>query len=57
VTTEDISIHLTLMMMNEKDIETSVYYVQLTRLIAREDFNKFTRREYTKTYIGKVKAG
>jgi hypothetical protein len=27
------------MMMTEMDIETSVYYVHLTRLIAREDFN------------------
>jgi hypothetical protein len=43
--------HLTLMMMTEMDIETSVYYVHLTRLIAREDFIKFTRRESTKTYI------
>jgi len=50
VTTEDTSIHLTLMMMTEMDIETSVYYVQLTRLIAREDYIKFTRRESTKTY-------
>jgi hypothetical protein len=32
---------LTLMMMTEMDIETSVYYVHLTRLIAREDFIKF----------------
>jgi hypothetical protein len=39
------------MMMTEMDIETSVYYVLLTRLIAREDFIKFTRRESTKTYI------
>jgi hypothetical protein len=37
--------------MTEMDIETSVYYVHLTRLIAREDFIKFTRRESTKTYI------
>jgi len=41
----------TLMMMTEMDIETSVYYVHLTQLIAREDFIKFTRRESTKTYI------
>jgi hypothetical protein len=41
---------LILMMMTEMDIETSVYYVHLTRLIAREDFIKFTRRESTKTY-------
>jgi hypothetical protein len=27
-------------MMTEMDIETSVYYVHLTRLIAREDFIK-----------------
>jgi hypothetical protein len=39
------------MMMTEMDIETSVYYVHLTRLIAREDYIKFTRRESTKTYI------
>jgi hypothetical protein len=39
------------MMMTEMDIETSVYNVHLTRLIAREDFIKFTRRESTKTYI------
>jgi hypothetical protein len=38
------------MMMTEMDIETSVYYVNLTGLIAREDFIKFTRREITKTY-------
>jgi hypothetical protein len=38
------------MMMTEMDIETSVYNVHLTRLIAREDFIKFTRRESTKTY-------
>jgi hypothetical protein len=37
--------------LTEMDIETSVYYVHLTRLIAREDFIKFTRRESTKTYI------
>jgi hypothetical protein len=41
---------MTLMVMTEMDIETSVYYVHLTRLIAREDFIKFTRRESTKTY-------
>jgi hypothetical protein len=39
-----------MMMMTEMDIETSVYYVHLTRLIAREDFIKFIRRESTKTY-------
>jgi hypothetical protein len=38
-------------MMTEMDIETSVYNVHLTRLIAREDFIKFTRRESTKTHI------
>jgi len=27
-----------------------VYYVHLTRLIAREDFIKFTRHKSTKTY-------
>jgi len=37
--------------MTEMDIETSVYNVHLTRLIAREDFIKFARRESTKTYI------
>jgi hypothetical protein len=40
-------------MMAEMDIETSVHYVHLTRLIAREDYIKFTRRESTKTYIGR----
>jgi hypothetical protein len=39
------------MMMTEMDIETSVYNVHLTRLIAREDFIKFTRRESTKTHM------
>jgi hypothetical protein len=39
------------MMMTEMDIESSVYYVHLTQLIAREDFIKFIRRESTKTYI------
>jgi hypothetical protein len=39
------------MMMTEMDIETSVHYVQLTRLIAREDYIKFARRESTKTYV------
>jgi hypothetical protein len=29
------------MMMTEMDIETSVYNVHLTRLIAREDFIKY----------------
>jgi hypothetical protein len=38
-------------MMTEMDIETLVYYDHLTRLIARENFIKFTRRESTKTYI------
>jgi hypothetical protein len=33
----------TLMMMTEMDIETSVYYVHLTRLIVREDYIKTTR--------------
>jgi hypothetical protein len=28
-------------MMTEMDIETSVYYVHLTRLVAREDFIKY----------------
>jgi hypothetical protein len=41
-------------MMTEMDIETSVYNVHLTRLIAREDFIKFTRRESTKTYTIKI---
>jgi hypothetical protein len=40
-----------MMMMTETDIETSVYYVHLTRLMARGNFIKFTRRESTKTYI------
>jgi hypothetical protein len=43
-----------MMMTTEMDIETSVYYVHLTRLIAREDFIKFTRRESTKIYIGYI---
>jgi len=38
-------------MMTEMDIVTSVYFVNLTRLIARKDFIKFTRRENTMTYI------
>jgi len=42
------------MMMTEMDIETSVYYVHLTRLIAREDYIKFTRRESTKTYMHRL---
>jgi len=37
-------------MMTEMDIKTSVYNVHLTRLIAREDFIKSTRRKSTKTY-------
>jgi len=37
-------------MITEMDIETSVYYVNLTRLITGEDFIKFIRRESTKTY-------
>jgi hypothetical protein len=45
------------MMMTEMDIETSVYNVHLTRLIAREDFIKFTRRESTKTYIDRNRVG
>jgi hypothetical protein len=45
-------LHLTL--MTEMDIETSVYYVHLTRLIAREDFIKSTRRESTKTYSADI---
>jgi len=43
------------MMMTKIDIETSVYYIHLTRLIAREDYLKFTRRESTKTYIENLK--
>jgi hypothetical protein len=35
------NITLTLMMMTEMDIEMSVYYVHLTRLIAREDYIKY----------------
>jgi hypothetical protein len=31
-------------------IEVEFDYVHLTRLIAREDYIKFTRRESTKTY-------
>jgi hypothetical protein len=47
----DIIFRVAVLMMTERAIETSVYYVHLTRLIAREDFIKFTRRESTKTYI------
>jgi hypothetical protein len=32
--------------MTEMDIETSVYYVHLTRLIAQEDFIKFSTSVY-----------
>jgi hypothetical protein len=39
-----------MMMMTVMVIETSVQYIHLTRLIAREDYIKFTRRESTKTY-------
>jgi hypothetical protein len=35
--------------MTEMVIETAVQYVHRTRLIAREDYIKFTRRESTKT--------
>jgi hypothetical protein len=35
------------MMMTEMDIETSVYYVHLTRLIARKDFIKYRFRYLT----------
>jgi hypothetical protein len=35
-----VIITTTLVMMTEMDIETSVYNVHLTRLIAREDFIK-----------------
>jgi hypothetical protein len=41
----------TLMIMTVMVIETSVQYVPLTRLIAREDYIKFTRRESIKTYM------
>jgi hypothetical protein len=40
-----------MMMITEMDIETSVHYVHLTRLMAREDYIKFIRRESTKTYV------
>jgi hypothetical protein len=43
-----------MMMMTVMVIETSVQYVHLTRLIAREDYIKFTRRENTKIYKHKV---
>jgi hypothetical protein len=39
------------MMMTEMDIETSVYNVHLTRLIAREDFIKLDG------FFGMTKAG
>jgi hypothetical protein len=41
VTTEDTSIYLTLMILTEMDFEKLVSQVQLTRLIAREDFIKY----------------
>jgi hypothetical protein len=34
------------MMMTEMDIETSVYYVHLTRLIAREDYIKIVGKVF-----------
>jgi hypothetical protein len=44
--------HLTLlMMMTEMVFETLVRYGYLARLIAREDYIKFSRRESSKTYI------
>jgi hypothetical protein len=38
------------LMMTLMVIETSVQYLHLTRLITREDYIKFARRESTKTY-------
>jgi len=46
-----MSISVIIMMMTKVDIEMLVYYVHLTRLIAREDYIKFTCHESTKTYI------
>jgi hypothetical protein len=43
--------HQTLMMMTEMVFETLVQYGYLTRLIAREDDIKFSRRESSKTYM------
>jgi hypothetical protein len=39
---DSLTVWVLVMMMTEMDIETSVYNVHLTRLIAREDFIKFT---------------
>jgi hypothetical protein len=39
-------------MMTEMDIETSVYYIHLTRLIAREDFIKFSHHLHFQTGAG-----
>jgi hypothetical protein len=50
VTPENTSAHQTLMMMTAMVVETSVQYGHLTRLIAREDYIKYIRRESSKTY-------
>jgi len=40
-----------MMMMTDMVVETSVQYGHLTRLIAREDFIKFSSRERSRTCI------
>jgi len=54
VTTENVSTHQTLMMMTVMVIETSVQYEHLMRMLAREDYIKFTLREITKIYINSL---
>jgi hypothetical protein len=49
VTTENNSTHQTLMLKTVMIIETSVQYIHLRRLLAREDYIKFIRRESTET--------
>jgi len=44
-------------MMTETILETSVSYTHLTRLIAREDFIEFRRRENSGSYIGNEMSG
>jgi len=41
-------------MMTEMDIETSVYYVHLTRLIAREDFIKLWNKAREMSFTGRI---
>jgi len=42
------------MMMTVMVIETSVQYEHLMRMLAREDYIKFTLREITKIYINSL---